>query len=354
MISIQKRSAVSLRQKLPKQAVAILAALVVGALVILLFGHNPLAVYKEILSGALGSRYSRAQTIETLVPLLIMALGVTICYKIKFISIGTEGQLYIGAMFATYIALHLKGLPGPILLPLMLLASVLGGGLWCLLPAFLKVKFDTNETLVTLMLNYVAIKFITYLQYGPWKDPNVIGYPVIPQFTKNAILPDVLGIHAGWIIALALLVLTTVMLYRTKLGYKITVLGENPATARYAGFGTMKLTLLATFLGGGLCGIAGFIQASAIENSLTASISGNLGFTAIVVAWMGRLKPLPIAGFGLFVAVLIQGCAYLQISMGISHFMANVIQAIILFFILGSDFFINYRIAFRRAGEVTA
>jgi simple sugar transport system permease protein len=353
VITIQKRDSVTRKQGALRQLASIAGALMIGALVIFLSGYNPGTVYIEIIRGSLGSGYSISETVQTVIPLLIMALGVTICFKVKFINIGPEGQFYTGAMAATYFAITWPDLPRGALLALMCASSIAMGGLWCVIPALLKVKVGVNETLVTLMMNYIAIKFVAYLQYGPWKDPSVIGYPVIRQFSQSGILPDALGVHSGWIIAILLLIGMIALLGKTKYGYKITVLGENPNTARYAGYGTAKLLVSATFIGGGLCGIAGFIQASGVENSLNAMLSNGWGFTSIVVAWMGRLKPLPIVAVSVLIAVLIQGCTYLQISMGVPYFMASVIQAIILFFILGSDFFMNYRIV-RRQGDKEA
>jgi simple sugar transport system permease protein len=351
---VRKRIDATRKQTAVRYCFIVAAALATGAFVILAAGYDPVAVSAEILRGSLGTPYRISETVRTATPILIMALGAAVCFKVKFINIGTEGQFYVGALFATYFALNFGDAPRGALLSVMFAASVVGGGLWCAVPAVLKEKLGVNETLVTLMLNYVAIKFIAYLQYGPWKDPKIIGFPVIPQFTENAILPKLFGVHIGWLIALVLLAFVTVLLYRTRLGYKITVLGENPNTARYAGYRVLRLTVTAAFIGGGLCGVAGFIQASAVENSLNALFSNGWGFTAIVVAWMGKLRPLPILGFTLFIAVLIQGCAYLQISMGVPYFMANVIQAIILFFILGGDFFTNRQIILRQGKEERA
>jgi simple sugar transport system permease protein len=347
MITLQKRAAATPLQAWTRQVFCAAASLATGAAIIAIFGYNPLKVYFRIIAGSLGSAYSFKETIQTMIPIFLMALGVIFCLKIQFISIGTEGQFYIGALAATYFALRFPELPAAILLPAMFAASLLGGGIWCVAPALMKLKLNVNETLVTLMMNYIAIKIVAWLQFGPWKDPRIMGYPVMPAFSKNAVLPTVLGIHAGWIIALALYAASSIVLRRTKFGFKIAVMGESPETARYAGFNASALTVAAAAIGGGLCGIAGFIQASAIENSLTYQLSGGWGFTAIVVAWLSKLRPGIALIVSALMAILLQGCAYIQISLGVPYFMANIIQGIILFFVLGSDIFSKYKIKLR-------
>ena len=327
---------------------SILIALGVGALVIAMLGYNPFEIYREIVAGALGSAYNLKEVVRTTVPLLLMALGVTLCFRLQFFNIGAEGQFFMGATAASAVALNYPDLAAPVLIPLMLLAALIGGGLWCLIPALLKLRFGTNETLVTLMLNYIAVKIVAYLQFGPWKDPTSMGYPTIPLFSDNAVLPDLFGIHIGWVIAAVLFVIVYLLLSRTKYGYQINVMGENPLTARYAGFNATWLLIVTVMLGGGLCGVAGFIQASAIEGSLTYTLSSGWGYTAIIVAWLGKLKPIPVLVATLLIAVLLQGCAYIQISLNVPYFMANIIQGVILFFVLASEFFTSYRFVWKR------
>jgi simple sugar transport system permease protein len=197
------------------------------------------------------------------------------------------------------------------------------------------------------MLNYVAIKIVAYLQFGPWKDPNSMGYPTMPGFSDNAILPDFLGVNIGWVIAVAALVGVYILITKTKTGFRMNVMGENVQTAKYAGFNTTRLLIIAVVLGGGLCGIAGFIQASAVENSLTYQLSNGWGFTAIIVAFLGKLKPTSVFIVSILMAILLQGCAYIQISLGVPYFMANIIQGVILFFILASDFFSTYQFVWK-------
>lgn len=339
---VKKKELISGKAKLLK-LVSLLMALAAGAVVIFALGYDPSKIYGEIIVGSLGSAYAIKETIRTVIPLVIMALGVTICFKLKFISIGAEGQFYMGAMAATYVALNFSFLPIFILLPFMFVVSVAAGGIWCLIPALLKLKTGTNETLVTLMMNYIAIKLVAYLQYGPWKDPQSGGFPSIATFTENAIIPNVFGIHGGWLLALVLVAVIHILLSKTEFGYQISVIGENLKTAKYAGFSTTGLFILAIIIGGGLCGVAGMIQASAVENTLSYQLANGLGFTAIIVAWLGHLKPVPVLFVSLLMAILLQGCAYIQISLQVPAAMAYIIQGVILFFVLGSDFFTIYK-----------
>ncbi|MEG1875701.1 MAG: ABC transporter permease, partial [Angelakisella sp.] len=188
----------------------------------------------------------------------------------------------------------------------------------------------------------IAIKWITYLQYVAWKDPKQNGFPKMPKFVEAAVLPKVFGVHIGWIIALVAAALVYVLFKYTKLGYEIAVLGESTATARYAGMSVNKTIILAVMLSGGLCGLAGMMQASAIEKSLSDVLSGGMGFTAIITAWLSRLSPPVIVVVCFLFSVLMQGGSYIQTAMQIPSSVAEILQGVILFFVLGSEFFVNY------------
>jgi simple sugar transport system permease protein len=344
MIHITARSESSaLRENLLRLA-ACGAALIAAALIMLCMRYNPLDVYAKIVSGSLGTAYRFRETVNKGILLAVLSLGITIAFRMKFWNIGGEGQFYMGAFGATALALSFPELPAPLLLPLMFAAGFLCAGIWALIPAILKARFSTNETLVTLMLNYVAVKWVSFLQYGPWKDPAGIGFPKIAAFSENAILPSVFGIHCGWIITLVLTALVYFLLKKTKLGYEIDVLGESEATARYAGMNVVKITIVAMMLSGGLCGAAGMMQASAVERSLSDQLSGGLGFTAVITTWLARLSPPAILIVSFLCSKLIQGCNFLQSSLRIPASISQILQGIIIFFVLGSEFFLRYRI----------
>lgn len=344
MFKVMKKEEPSSLKEGAMRAAAVLAALLAAAIVMLLFGYNPFEVYGQMIKGSLLSAYRFKETIHKTIPLATLSLGVAVAFKMKFWNIGAEGQFYMGAYAAAWVAFQFSDLPPYVLLPMMFLTAGLAGGLWALIPAMLKLKFSTSETLVTLMLNYIAIKWVSYLQYGPWKDPQAIGFPKIAPFSDSAVLPSVFGIHIGWIITLVLTALVYFMLHYSKLGYELSVLGESELTAKYAGMNVFRILALAILVSGGLCGAAGMMQASAIERSLSDQLSGGLGFTAVITTWLANLSAPAILVVSFLFALLLQGGAFLQSSMHISSSMAEVLQAVIIFFVLGSEFFIRYRI----------
>ena len=354
MIRIVRRPDPSRRRDIVTRLAAVFAALVCASLIMAALGYNPVAVFSNIIVGSTGTAHRIRQTIVKAIPLTTLSLGVAVCFKMKFWNIGAEGQFYLGALFATWTAYHFKTLPAGALLPLMLAASLIGGGLWALIPAVLKSKFRTSEILVTLMLNYVATKFITYLQYGPWKDPSAGGFAKMPKFVDAAVLPKLFGVHIGWIIVLVLALAVHILLAKTKLGYEISVIGESETTARYAGISVAGVTAAAVMIGGGLCGAAGFMQASAIEKSLTDQLSAGLGFTAVITAWLARLSAPAVVVVSLLFAALLQGSAYIQTALQVPSAVADILQGVILFFVLGSEFLLNYRLVRTQSSEKEA
>ena len=348
LLKITKRSNLTKRQEYLIRALAIVLALFCTALILLAFGLNPIRVYYAIVEGSLGTQLRIKQTIIKAIPLTITSLGILVAFKMKFWNIGGEGQIAMGAMAASYVALNYGSLPKPVLLVLMALAGIGMGGFWAFIPALFKRKFGTNETIFTLMMNYIAIKFVMYLQYGPWMDPNANGFPRVAPFPGNAILPTFLGVHLGLLIAIVCVILIYFLMTYTKLGYEITVVGESYETARYAGMNIGKIVIVAMLISGGLCGLVGMIQASAVEKTLVAGISGGYGFTAIITAWLARLNaPVTAIVCALF-AMLLLGGAYIQLAMNVPSSVAGIVQGTILFFVLGSEFFLQYKITLAR------
>lgn len=352
MFKIVKKDEPSAKKETIMRIMAVIFALIAAAVIMACIGYNPFEIYGKIIEGSLNSGYRIKETLNKTIPLTVLSLGVAVAFKMKFWNIGAEGQFYMGAFGASLIAFSCSNLPAIALLPLMMLSSIVFGGLWAVVPAVLKSKFSTSETLVTLMLNYIAIKWISYLQYGPWKDPKAIGFPKIATFTDAAVLPSVFGVHVGWIIALVLVLIIHYMINYSKLGYEISVLGESETTARYAGMSVTKIMIISIFISGGLCGIAGMMQASAIEHSLSEQLSGGLGFTAVITTWLARLSAPTIVVVSFLFSMLLQGGAYLQSALKIPSAVAEVLQAVIIFFVLGSEFFIRYSLVFNKNKSV--
>lgn len=325
---------------------AIVLALLASSLFILILSLNPADVYVKMVQGAFGTAYRTRETIVKAVPLVITSLGIGIAFRMQFWNIGGEGQIAIGALAASYFALYMNDMPMPVLLLVMMLVSMLAGGVWALIPAFFKAQWGTNETIVTLMMNYIGLKLVMFLQYGPWKDPKSLGFPKIANFPDNAVLPEIFGVHIGWIIALILVVAVHIFINHTKKGYEIAVIGESMNTARYAGINIKKTILIAIMLSGGLCGLVGMIQASAVNNTLSVEITGGVGYTAIITAWLASLSAPVILVSSVLFAALLEGGSYIQTVFGIPQAAAEILQGIILFFVLGSEFFVRHKFAF--------
>jgi simple sugar transport system permease protein len=330
---------------------AFILALAAGGLFILLIGYNPLEIYGMIVSGAFRSKMAFQATVKFMIPLLMSSLGVTLAFKMKFWNIGAEGQIIAGAVCASYFALFHSNWPHFLLLVAMFAAGFAGGGLWGFIPAYFKSKFNTNETLFTLMLNYIALHIIDYLRDGPWKDPDSSGFPKIARFTANAQIDKVLGVQFGWIIALLLVLLIFIYIKYTKQGYEISVVGESKSTANYAGMNVKRIMLRTMILSGGICGITGVIQAAGSDMTLASSVAGGVGFTAIIVSWLAYLNPFGILLVSFLFSILQKGSSVMQSAYGLSTYSANVLQGIILFFILGCEFFIRYKFTLYRKGE---
>jgi len=327
---------------------SILVAIIIGAIIISVIDHSPIDAYKTMISTVFKKR-TFIKILHKTIPLTIIALGTSVAFKMKYWNIGGEGQILIGAFCASYFALfHSDSMPQPLLLTVMTLAGFIGGGLYALIPVPFKIKFNTNETLFTLMLNYIALQFIYYLEAGPWRDPSKKGMQYIATFPQKAILPDFLGVHIGWVFALVLVVIIHILLKKTKLGYEISVIGESESTARYAGIKVSRVMLAAVFLSGGLCGLTGMIQSSALNRTLSSGLSDGSGFTGIIIAWIAQLSPIGIVITSFAFSILLQGGSSLETAMQIPSSIANILQGLILFCVLGAEFFINYKIIFSK------
>lgn len=344
MIRLAKRSEISKRRNIMARILAVVLALMLSALFIIFLGHDPIKIYVSMIEGSFGSLYRFKETVISTIPLTITSLGILLAFKMKFWNIGAEGQMFMGALSASYFALNYPLMDRPLLLMVMILAGAAGGGLWALIPAYFKAKYSTNEVLFTLMMNYIALKWVTYLQYGPWKDKTALGFPKIPNFTTNAILPKFLGVHVGWLLAIVLTALIYIFIHHTKKGYEINVIGESESTGAYAGMNVRKIILQAMFMGGALAGIAGMIQASAVSGTLSVEVTGGVGYTAIIVTWLSGLNAWLIILVSFLFAVLVQGGSYIQTAFQIPQSAAQILQGMILLFVLGSEFFVRYRI----------
>lgn len=349
-LRVSKRADISTGKAWCVRLCAIALALLTGGAFVAILGYNPLQIYATMVDGSLGSRMGLELTAKLTVPLLITSLGVALAFKMRFWNIGGEGQICVGAIAATYFALFHSDWPQWILLIVMALAAIVAGGLYGVIPAYFKCRFGTNETLLTLMLNYIALYAIQALQQGPWRDPSQLGFFKIARFDRSARLPEVLGVHVGWIVALILVVAVYIYMRHSKQGYELSVVGENEATARYAGMSVKRVVIRTMFISAGLCGLTGMLQASGADKTLNDTVAGGVGFTAITVAWLARLNPVGMLIVSVLFCILEKGCASVQSVYNLSAATAEVLQGIILFFVLGSEFFLTHRV--HLAGEL--
>ncbi len=323
---------------------AVGVSLLISMLLLSLQGIAPLAGFSVLVEGAFGSRWALEDCLIKGIPLFLCSLGVAIAFRLQIWNIGAEGQFALGAVGATWIALSFPGLPKWALLPLMISMACLAGGFWGMIPAMLRQRLGTNEIIVTLMMNYIAILFLEYLVYGVWKDSS--GFPMTAQFVPQAIVGKIgdTGVNWGLSHCLVLGVLVWIFFRYTRWGYELKACGDSVRAARYAGLPYDRLVVLVMVMSGALAGWAGFLETSASLNRLQPSIMAGYGYTAIVVAWLARLNPLNIAISSFLLAGLRVGVENLQLDLQVPAAFGAIIEGLILMTVLAGGFFIFYRI----------
>lgn len=332
---------------------SILFAFILGMIPILMAGANPFESYGIIISGALSKPGYIRQTVKRAVPLLGAALAIAPCFKMRFWNIGAEGQITMGAIFASAIAIWFQdSIPALPLLVMMMLAGIIGGAIWAFIPGFFKARYNTNETLFTLMMNYIAIGIVRWLQGGPWEGRP--GTQIIPMFKDNARLPNVFGIYCGWIIVLVMVVIVHIYMNYTKHGYEVAVIGDSINTARYAGMNVGWVMMRTMLFSGAICGCVGWMLVSGANGTLNADVAGGVGFTAITVAWLSQLNCFAMIIIASILAIIGKGSATLQTKLNVPASVADIVSGILLFCMLGCEFFINYKMVFRGKKEVKA
>ncbi len=349
-IRIAKRDAMDPRKAMAIRAGSIVLALILGSIAIMLSGANPFKAYGIIVQGSLSNSIYLKQTIKIAIPLLVCSLAIAPCFKMKFWNIGAEGQVTFGAICAAFFAIHLGGkVPSVAIILIMAFAAAIGGGLWGFIPGFFKAKFNTNETLFTLMMNYIALGLVKWLQGGPWEGRK--GTQLVPFFDKSTYLPQVFGVQCGWIIALILVVIMHFYMTKTKQGYEIAVIGDSMNTARYAGMNVSWIMMRTMIISGALCGIAGFLIIAGENHTINSALTGGVGFTAITVSWLSHLNAFVMIAITALLAIISKGSKTLNQKMGVPSAVADIVSGILLFCMLGCEFFINYKLIFRRKSD---
>ena len=331
---------------------AVVFSMGVCSLLLTVQGRPAFNAMQLLIKSAFFSTWAVEDCLIKSVPIFLCSLGVAIAFRLQVWNIGAEGQFALGAVGATWVALKWPDLPWAILLPAMLVGASFAGGFWGFIPAILKVRLRANEIIVSLMLNYIAILFLDYLVYGPWKDPTSFGFPMTKEFSEGAVIGLIGATRLSWGIFVCLAAGLGVWIFFrfTRLGFELKASGENPRVARYARLSYQRLGILVMVVSGMFAGWAGFLEASANLNRLQPSIMVGYGYTAIVVAWLSRLNPLSIAVTSFLLAGLRVGLESLQLDLQVPAAFGEIMEGLILLTVLASGFIIRYRIEIRRGG----
>lgn len=349
LVRLAKRDDLSGAKKWAIRLVAIVLALVVGSLFIAVLGHNPIAVYHDIITGSLGGPSTAKVTVRVAIPLLGAALAIAPAFKMKFWNIGGNGQALIGALSTTAIMFYFGGkIPNGLLWAFMLVASLVSGMIWAVLPAIFKAKWNTNETLFTLMMNYIAVQAVeacitVWAPNGSGKLQPMNAY-ALPQIENK------------WFLSILVVVLVTVLMFVylkfSKHGYEISVVGESRNTALYIGINVKKVIIRTMLLSGAICGLVGFLIVGGVDCTISPTDTiGSIGFTAILVSWMAKFNPLLMVLTSALVSFLEVGTTQVATGFKIDGSISDIVTAIVLLFVVGSEFFVNYKIMFRHSSK---
>ena len=354
MISLVPRQNVSIFLTLITPVLAIIISVILGLLIFSSLGFNPVKSLYYFFIFPVSRPDQIAALFVKACPLIIIASGLVFCYKANVWNIGAEGQLILGAVFSGWVALYFLESDSIFLLPMMILAGSFGGILWALIPALLKVRFNTNEILVSLMLTYVASLFIDWLVRGPWRDPMSFGFPLTPSYSDAALIDRIyipyvgyIGqLHYGVLIAIIVSLVLWFVLMKMITGFQIRITGEAPNASIFAGFNPSLVIIIVMAISGGTAGLAGMIEVSANIGQLQPNISFGYGFTAIIVAFLARLNPLAVIPAGIIVAIAELGGDSVQISLGMPKVVTGIFKGLLLFSLLAGETFNRYHIIF--------
>lgn len=356
LFHIIKRSAIPWYKAWMFRGIAIVAALLVCAVVTtMLTGEDPLQVYATIIEGAMGTPRRVWILLQNIAILLCVSIAVTPAFRMRFWNLGGEGQVLMGGLATTACMICLGDkLPNAVLIAVMVFASIAAGAVWGLIPAVFKAKWNTNETLFTLMMNYVATQLVAYFIIV-WEVPKGAGkIGIINQSTEAGWLPEIGG--QKYLLNILIVAVLTVLMYvylkYSKHGYELSVVGESERTASYVGIKVDRVIIRTMILSGAICGIAGLLLVGGTNHTLTTTIAGGRGFTAVMVSWLAKFNPLFMVLTSFLLVFLDRGASEISTAFGLNQSFADILTGIILFFIIGSEFFINYKMCFRhKAGK---
>ena len=354
LFHVVKRDAVSRKMEWAIRAVAIISALILCSVIIAMFtGDNPVEIYRSIFLGAFGSERKTWITLQNISVLLIISLALTPAFKMQFWNIGGEGQVLIGGLASAACMICLgEKLPNGMVILFMIITSVAAGAVWALIPAVLKARWNTNETLSTLMMNYIAMQLVAYYIIV-WEVPKGSGkIGIINQNTAIGWLPNV-GNKYLLPIIVAAVVTAFIYIYQkyTKHGFEIAVVGESRNTALYAGIKVEQVIVRTMLLSGAICGLAGLILVGGINHTITTTIVDSQGFTGVMVSWLAKFNPIAMIATSFLIVFMDRGASEISTAFGLNQSFADILTGILLFFIIGCEFFIRYKVSFRTGKE---
>ena len=353
MLELEARAEPSRLMSWASPLLAVALMLVGGLVVFAALGKDPVEGFRVFFLNPVKDLYALSELLLKATPLMLCAIGLAIGFRANVWNIGAEGQFMLGAVAATWVALYFEGSESGLLLPAMIVAGAAGGAAWAAIPALLRTRFNANEILVSLMLVYVAQLFVSWLVFGPWKDPDGFNFPQTKMFGDAALMPVLLEgtrLHLGFALAIAVLVAGYAFMNRSFAGFRMRVAGEAPDAARYAGFSATRMIWVGLLLGGAAAGLAGMGEVAGPMGQLTDKVGSGYGFAAIIVAFVGRLNAFGILLASLLMALLYIGGEQAQQYLNLPNSISMVFQGMLLFFLLGADVFIHYRLRLRRRG----
>lgn len=351
-MEIQKRKEPSTLMTFLSPVMAIVLTLIFGSILFLALDKSPLQALHVLLIQPLSDAYNISEMLVKMGPLLLCAVGLSLCYRANLWNIGAEGQLLAGALGGSAMALALIEFDSPLALVATLVAGILSGMVWAAIPTFLRLRFNSNLILTTIMFNYIALYLLVWAVHGPLRDPDGFGFPESALFSDATTLPvlaDFGRVHLGVLFAFLAAIGAWIVLSKTHLGFQIRVLGADEPAARYAGFNSRRISWFVMLVAGGLAGLAGVAEVAGPIGQLTPVVSPGYGYSAIIVAYLGRLHPMGAIIAAIFLAVLYMGGDLAQIEMGIPIAVVGMFQGTLLFFLLACDFLINHRITFTKS-----
>lgn len=355
LVHIVKRGALPWYRAWGIRGAAIVIALIVcGCITSVVTGEDPIQVYASIFKGSFGTSRKFWVLLQNIAMLLCVSIAVTPAFKMRFWNIGGEGQALAGALAAAACMICLRNiLPNWAVILCMIVCSIAAGAFWGFIPAFFKAKWNTNETLFTLMMNYVAIQLVAFFSVV-WESPKGSGnIGIINQGSMIGWLPQI-GSYK-YLLNVIIVALLTVGMYvylnYSKHGYELSVVGESERTARYVGIKVEKVIIRTMLLSGALCGVAGLLLVGGTNHTLTSTIVDGRGFTAVMVAWLAKFNPIWMIFTSFLLVFLGRGAGEIATNFSLNQSFGDILTGIILFFIIGSEFFINYKISFRRSAR---